>query len=81
MKKLAALGVALVSLFFLTGFNYSFIDTTFSFDYAIIQLPNGEVVEGEVEKWKDYEGEQLQITLKGGDTYLTSSFNAVLIAE
>lgn len=39
--------------------NRQIFDTTYSFDYAIIQLPNGEIVEGEVKSWLDYDGEQL----------------------
>lgn len=32
-------------------------DTVYEYDYAIIELPNGEIVEGTVESWSDYEGE------------------------
>lgn len=54
-------------------------DTVYTFDYAIIKLPNGEIVEGEVESWTDYEdGEQLQVTIDG-QIYLTSTFNCTLI--
>ena len=62
----------------LTGCNKTIIDTTYTFNYAIIQLPNGEVVEGRVETWTDYEGEQLQIRIDGV-TYLCSSYNCVLM--
>ena len=54
-------------------------DTVYTFDYAIIQLPNGEIVEGEVDKWTDYEdGDQLQVTIDG-KIYLTSTLNCTLI--
>ncbi len=62
----------------LTGCNKTIIDTTYTFNYAIIQLPNGEVVEGKVETWTDYDGEQLQIRINGV-TYLCSSYNCVLM--
>lgn len=55
-------------------------DMVYTFDYAIIKLPNGEVVEGRVQSWTDYEGEQLQIKING-ETYLTSSINCTLIAD
>lgn len=64
-----------------TGCNRQLIDTTFSYKYAIIQLPNGEIVEGKVDGWKDYDdGDQLQIYIDGKG-YLTDTVNAVLITE
>lgn len=58
--------------------NKEIFDTTYTFDYAMISLPNGDIVEGEIKSWTDYEGEQLQITFENGDTYLVSSMNAIL---
>lgn len=60
--------------------NRQVFDTTFTFDKAIIELPNGEVVSGEVQSWKDYEGDQLQVKVDG-KTYLVHSSNVVLISE
>ena len=69
----------ILSIFALTSCNYQAIDLTFSYDYAIIKLQNGKVIEGEVQKWRDYEdGEQLQVTINEV-TYLTNSFNCTLI--
>lgn len=66
---------------FLTSCNKQVIDLTMRFDYAFISLPNGAVVEGTVEKWRDYEdGDQLQVTISG-ITYLTHSQNVVLCSE
>lgn len=59
--------------------NYDMFDVTYSFDYAIIQLPNGEIKEGKVAEWTDYNGEQLQITFEDGSTHLTNSFRCELI--
>ncbi len=59
--------------------NRDWIDTTYTYDYAIIELPNGEVVEGEVEEWRDYDGEQIQIKMKDGNIYLTSTYTATLV--
>lgn len=58
--------------------NYQLIDFTYDFNYAYIQLPNGEIVEGNLEGWRDYEGEQLQVKIDG-TLYLTSSYNCVLV--
>ena len=49
------------------------------YNYAIIKLQNGDVVEGPIDKWRDFEdGEQLEVTIEGV-VYLTSSFNCTLI--
>ena len=56
-------------------------DTVYTYDYAIIKLPNGEVVEGKVETWCDYEdGEQLQVKINGV-TYLTNSLNCTMYTK
>ena len=51
-----------------------------TFNYAYIQLQDGTVVQGKVQSWTDYEGEQLQIKMNG-KTYLTSSFNCTLVYD
>lgn len=60
--------------------NRVFLDTTYTFEYAYIQLPNGTCVEGAVDNWCDYEGDQLQVTINGV-TYLTHASNVVLVAH
>ena len=82
MKKLIAaiLTIILVVTLF-AGCNRQLIDTTYSFERAILSLPNGEVVEGKVTSWKDYEdGDQIQVKIDG-KTYLVHSSNIVLISE
>ncbi len=81
-KKFAILLIALVALVaFAAGCNKQVFDTTFSFDRAIISLPNGETVSGQVQSWKDYEdGDQIQVKIDG-TTYLVHSANVVLIAD
>ena len=61
--------------------NMTMVDTTFKFDRAIVKLANGEVVEGKVESWTDFEdGDQIQVKING-ETYLVHMSNATLIAE
>ena len=81
MKKIITLALALVLLItMLTGCgNKDVFDTNRTYCCAIIQMPNGEVLEVEVDQWRDYEGEQIQIIAKDGTVYLTSSFNCILI--
>ena len=72
-----AIGVGVL----MTGCNRQIVDTTLTFDKAIISLPNGEIVEGKVTSWKDYEdGDQIQVKING-KTYLVHSSNVALINE
>ena len=65
----------------LSGCNKQIFDTTYKFDTAIISLPNGDIVEGKVDSWTDYEdGDQIQVKINGV-TYLVHSSDIVLIKE
>ena len=56
-------------------------DTTQTFRWAIIQMGNGELIEGPVDSWRDFdESDVVQITIKGV-TYLTHYANAILVTE
>ena len=81
-KKLLAAILALGMALSLAGCgNRQMIDLTYAYKYAIISLPNGEIVEGKVESWKDFEdGDQLQVTIDGV-TYLVHATDAVLMTE
>lgn len=79
MKKIKLLGVTTLMGLFLVGCgNQQLFDTTYTFNYAQFSLPNGEIIEGKLSSWQDYDGEQLQLKMADGNTYLVSSFNAVL---
>ena len=81
MKKLLALVLVFAFALALCGCNKQMLDLTYSYEYAIIALPNGEVVEGKVSSWTDYEdGDQLQVKIDG-KTYLVHSSNVVLISK
>ena len=60
--------------------NRTLIDTKFYYDYAIVQLADGSVIEGKVDTWRDYEGEQIQVTING-ETWLVHSVNLSLRAR
>ena len=85
MKKwiaivLVAILVASVSLV-AVGCNKQVVDLTYSYEYAILSLPNGEIVEGKVSSWTDYEdGDQIQVKING-KVYLVHSSNIVLISQ
>ena len=84
MKKVVALllvVIALLSACLLSGCNKQMVDRTYSYEYAIIGLPNGETVEGKVSSWTDFEdGDQIQVKIDG-KTYLVHSSNVVLISN
>ena len=82
MKKIFALTIISVLLVIsLSGCNKQIFDTTYSFDKAIISLPNGKIIEGKIDSWTDYEdGDQIQVKVNGV-TYLVHSSNIVLIKE
>ena len=61
--------------------NKTVFDTTYTFDKAIIRLPNDEIVEGKVQNWTDFEnGDQIQVKING-NVYLVHSEDIVLIQE
>lgn len=63
------------------AFNYQWFDTVFEYDRAIIALPNGEVIDGRVELWRDYENsDQIQVKIDGV-IYLVHSMDIALISE
>lgn len=77
----AALIVGGAALVLLTGCNKQLVDTTYSYDTAVISLPDGTTVCGKVESWKDYgDGDQIQVKVDG-DMYLVHSANVALIKE
>lgn len=61
--------------------NRQILDMTYTFNHAILSLPNGKIVEGKVSSWKDYEdGDQIQVVIDG-KTYLVHSSNIALIND
>lgn len=85
MKKIIAMALVLVLMVALFAAvagcsNMQVIDTTYKFDRAIIALPDGTIVEGAVQSWRDYEdSDQIQVKIDGV-TYLVFASNVVLIS-
>lgn len=81
MTKLIKVLVLLFLMLTLASCNKQVIDVTYKYDYAIIELPNGQVVEGEVTSWTDYEdGDQIQVKIDGV-VYLVHSSDIVLMKK
>lgn len=86
---MAVLAIAVVALIAISIFgaynsfisNRSIFDTTYTFEKAVVAMPDGTVIQGKVSRWTDFEdGDQIQVTIDG-KTYLTHSTNVVLISE
>lgn len=82
MKEVICLILILIVAFTLTacqvGNRQVGWDTTQTFTYAIIELGNGELVEGEVTSWRDFdESDVVQFTMNG-ITYLTHYSKVIL---
>lgn len=82
MKKIFCLALCIVMMLSLVACgNAQLIDTTYTFEYAQVAMPDGSFVEGRVESWKDYEASDMMQVKIGGKTYLTHSTNVVLVSE
>lgn len=80
-RKFFVVAASIIMIFSMTGCNKQFVDITYSYNYAIIGLPNGEVIEGKVQSWTDFEdGDQIQVKIDGKQ-YLVHSSNIALISE
>lgn len=78
MRRIFMVGVsAVASILLMAGCNKQVIDLTYEYSQAQIKMPDGTVIEGKVDSWNDYEGDQLQVKING-TTYLVHSSNAVL---
>lgn len=81
MRKFAITIATILLAMSLSGCNKQVVDLTYSYDRAIVKLPNGEVVDGKVQSWTDFEdGDQIQVKIDGV-TYLVHSSQVALINE
>jgi len=84
MKKIICIILVLATALILTACNSNrekFFDTKWNFEHAIIQLGNGELIEGKVDSWRDFsESDTVQVTI-GGITYLTHYSNVILCSS
>lgn len=78
-RKVSAVVLPVMLLLSGCGFNKELIDTTYSFESAIVQLPDGTIVVGDLDSCTDFQdGDCVQVTIDG-KTYLVHSSNAALI--
>ena len=55
MRRILAIAAIFIMITVLCSCNYQMVDLTYNFDYVYIKLPTGEIIEGEVQAWRDYE--------------------------
>ena len=83
MKRILVLFLILMTLAIaLTGCKggMQVADFTYRFDRAVIELGNGQIIDGSVDSWIDYENSDVVQVVVDGVTYLTHYDNVVLIA-
>lgn len=81
MKKLAVIVSSIILAVSLAACNKQVVNLTYSYERAIISLPNGEIVEGKVQSWTDFkDGDRIQVKIDGV-TYLVHASQVVLISE
>lgn len=56
-------------------------DTTQTFTHAILELGNGEIVEGTVTSWRDFEESDVVQFTMNGITYLTHYSKVILTTK
>ena len=80
MKKIITAIILFCLLSALAGCgNRDVFDTVYTYNYALVEMPGGEVKKINIKKWSDYEGDQIQIIAEDGTVYLVHSSNCVLV--
>lgn len=76
MKKLIIGSILILSL---TGCNKQILDLDYEYDEAVCNY-DGDKFVLKIDKWNDYEGEQIQVISKG-NTYLLSANKCYLTKD
>ena len=79
MKKLIYLGSFVILVLCLTGCNKQIVDLKYTYNKAVCNY-DGNKFELKIDKWNDYDGEQLQI-ISNGKVYLISANKCYLIKD
>lgn len=79
--KIVTALVCIIMTLTVTGCNKTILDTTYTFDEAIICV-GGEWMTVKVTEWTDYDdGDQIQIKAEDGTIYLVHASNCTLISH
>lgn len=81
MRKIIISAIAIATIFMFNSCNKTIVDTTYTFDKAIINLGE-EYITINVKSWADYQdSNQIRVTSTEGTVYLVHSSNITLIKE
>jgi hypothetical protein len=81
MKIFIVSFISIIMVFVLSACNAQLIDTTYYYKTAQVKLPDGTVVTGKVNSWKDYDDSDAVQVVIDGVTYYTFLGNVVLICD
>lgn len=79
-KRLLLLFTLLVMPLLAACGNKDILGLTYTFEYATVKLPDGTIIDGEVEEWaREDKTDSIRVTFKDGKgTYFTHATNVVL---
>lgn len=77
MKKFILMLVIVAIAVMFTACNKEVFDVQYKFTNAYVKVGE-DWIDVEVKKWTDYEGEQIQLTLKDGTVLVVNSMNLIL---
>ena len=80
------IGLLIVGVYFMPNLlfhgNMQVVDTNLAFRYAIIEVGNGELLEGPIRAWRDYEdSDAVQVVMDDGLVILTHYAKVMLFSE
>ena len=81
MKKIGLLILSLMCAVCLMSCNYDVFDTTYGYKKVHTTFDGVEYKCYEINSWTDYDGEQIQVDIKGYGKVLLSSYNSCLIED
>lgn len=81
MRKVGLLILTIMSIVCLASCNYEVFDTTYGYKKVHTTFDGEEYKCYEINSWTDYEGEQIQVDIKGYGKVLLSSYTSYLIED
>lgn len=61
--------------------NQQLFDVVWKYNYAMMRMPDGSIVQGKLNSWKDFSNSDTVQLKINGKTYLTHYENVVMIAD
>lgn len=77
MRKIISLILVIMVLTGCGVYNKKIFDTSYQFNYAIIKLPDGKIINTKIKSWNDGDGNWIQIWTED-NYYYTALENVIL---